>query len=46
MKLYASSAVMIVLSLSLSPQKCLQFELDETVWEAKQRILSIFSKVR
>ena len=44
MKIYASSAVMIVLS--LSPQKCLQFELDETVWEAKQRILSIFSKVR
>ncbi|XP_060600302.1 SH3 and multiple ankyrin repeat domains protein 2-like isoform X4 [Ruditapes philippinarum] len=24
--------------------KCLQFELDESVWEAKQRILTIFSK--
>ncbi|KAH3738659.1 SH3 and multiple ankyrin repeat domains protein 3-like isoform X2 [Dreissena polymorpha] len=28
----------------LKVQKCLQFELDETVWEAKQRILAVFSK--
>ncbi|XP_060600298.1 SH3 and multiple ankyrin repeat domains protein 2-like isoform X2 [Ruditapes philippinarum] len=28
----------------LKVQKCLQFELDESVWEAKQRILTIFSK--
>ncbi|KAL4233853.1 hypothetical protein ACF0H5_008529 [Mactra antiquata] len=28
----------------LKVQKCLQFELDETVWLAKQRILTIFSK--
>lgn len=26
-------------------QKCLQFELDETVWQAKQRILGSFAKV-
>jgi len=27
-------------------QKCLQFELEESVWEAKQRILAVFAKVR
>ncbi|XP_061195721.1 SH3 and multiple ankyrin repeat domains protein 2-like isoform X4 [Saccostrea echinata] len=28
----------------LKLQKCLQFELDETVWQAKQRILGSFAK--
>ena len=25
-------------------QKCLQFQLDDTVWQAKQRILAAFAK--
>ncbi|KAK6168765.1 hypothetical protein SNE40_019947 [Patella caerulea] len=28
----------------LKIQKCLQFELDDTVWQAKQRVLAAFSK--
>ncbi|XP_069128290.1 SH3 and multiple ankyrin repeat domains protein 2-like isoform X7 [Argopecten irradians] len=28
----------------LKVQKCLQFELDETVWQAKQRLLGTFAK--
>lgn len=32
-------------SFSFVFQKCLQFELDETVWQAKQRILGSFAKV-
>ncbi|XP_052808727.1 SH3 and multiple ankyrin repeat domains protein 2-like isoform X2 [Mya arenaria] len=28
----------------LKVQKCLQFELEESVWEAKQRILAVFAK--